>query len=204
MEELHKSLFNSEGFISEDLPFLIFESIPKVGSSLTVTIENLFGGGVESIRVEIQWNNLPENLTKYYEGYEMEGTFNNHSFKVDFYLVSIDNEHLKINDEPLSLFQESNGKILDISLFHLNLFHPKKFKQEVQVKAADRPKQLDGKIIMQLSNPPQAFGHAVFPEIFSKVAIKNSRLLTRLFKRIKPLPKQPLTLIADRVSVFKV
>ena len=81
MEELTKSLFNKSGALTEDTPILIFGSIPQVGSSLTIIIENLFGEDVESIRIEIHWLNLPENLTKYYEDYKMEKSFNNHSFK---------------------------------------------------------------------------------------------------------------------------
>ena len=48
-----------------------------------------------------------------------------------------------------------------------------------------------------LENPIIGFGHNVFPEIYSRVAMKNARF----FKKPLPLPRQPYVPVIDQLTV---
>jgi hypothetical protein len=193
-------LANSSGLISESNPFYVFTPIPEVGSYVLICLDELISSEIEILTLEIHWLELPKDLAEYYNGYEPDFLFNNLSHQVNF-SIGLDDDYYLINRHTLSLFNEdiSTGHILQLSKFYLNIKDILSSKHFLNInKNEDNSERFKVRIKMELISPDIAFGHHVFPQLYSSIAIKNSRF----FNQKHNLPRPPFSPVAKKIMIY--
>lgn len=194
-------LFNNIGQITEGIPFSLFGPIPYKGSYIVIGIEDLLNSEINMLLLEIHWLELPKNLKKHYEGYEKIYSFTNncHQVAISVYLngyyYSLGAFCLFNEDRP----NEHNSFLLPISQFNLNI---KDALSPIQCLQLNENKvNSDGfkcGIKIELISPTVAFGHSQFSNLYSEIAIQNSRL----FRKKNSLPNQPFSPVAEKILMY--
>src|SRR5690606_32795454 len=64
-------VFNDEGAVDTKKPFMPFGSSPKAGSSFYVGNAEAFQKSLDSATLKLEWEGLPKNFSRYYQGYEL-------------------------------------------------------------------------------------------------------------------------------------
>ena len=62
-------LQNDFGLIENNISFEPFGPMPKVGSSFFIGSEEIFNNNLKDLKLNIEWDNLPENFEKHYQNY---------------------------------------------------------------------------------------------------------------------------------------
>ena len=200
------NLSNEYGQLEGSIPFQAFGPTPKLGSYLLIGKTELFKKELTNLKININWHNLPDN-TKGLRGYYRE------------YGLGIRNEDYRIKLSALregEFFPENKNNVKEYFLFEqdednvhgisnatcLDNIELKLFDLEPQANL----KQIDtytsetqtGYFRMELTNPPSAFAHDEFPNLYADVAAHNADPKT---KEKKKLPNQPFTPVIRNMSI---
>jgi hypothetical protein len=196
-EVTNLNLSNSNGNLDHKIPFAPFGSTPEIGSFFRIQNPLILQRNLTSLELSINWSGLPMiegGFEKYYEAYQMG--IKNDSFKafvsqtrnlardasvlkhIEFDLFELDKEYLSSNKQIK----------VDLNDFELH--------NEIR-QIRDSEDEHGESLYVMLKKPDIGFGHAVFPEVYAKVAIQNSRFL----KKPSPLPKQPFVPVIDQLTV---
>ncbi|MEM7104654.1 MAG: baseplate J/gp47 family protein [Bacteroidota bacterium] len=184
-------IYNDIGRLDANSPFQPFGPSPRVGSYLLVGKSEIFRKGITDLKFHIDWQGLPEEeggFEAYYSAYDQG--INNYSFQVKLTALS-KNTFLPvdINEQPqFSLF---TGDYMDGALMKKTTF------EDYNINALDiQPNfQLDeienfdnytpsGFFKLELISPKMGFGGDIYPTIFAKAAVENSRPKRRGLWRI--------------------
>ncbi|PKG43526.1 hypothetical protein CXF67_04490 [Psychroflexus sp. MES1-P1E] len=174
--------------------------MPQVGSYFLICLDELISSETEILTLEIYWLELPKDLAEYYNGYEPDFSFNNLSHQVNFSIGLNDNYYL-INRHTLSLFNEnkSTGCILQLSKFYLNIKGVLSSNHFLYInKNKDSSERFKDRIKMELISPDIAFGHHLFSQLYSSIAMKNTRLLSQKYN----LPNPPFSPVAKKIIMY--
>ncbi|MDP4209270.1 MAG: hypothetical protein Q8928_10710 [Bacteroidota bacterium] len=195
-------LQNNIGVLSPASPFQAFGPQPDLGSFLDIKNANLFNCFTKDFSLHLEWLNLPREkggLTTYYTGYE--APFANNSFTVGISAINRGSYTPKPeSQQQKELFAMQKGgdymenctSISDIDFNKIEFLNRPTLATEFSDTALR-----EGGIRLELSNPPEAFGHRLFPQIFPEAVLKNAK------KKGKktPLPNQPLIPEIKSISV---
>ena len=177
-------LQNNTGKLSMSNPFQIFGPQPTIGAYIDIKNTNIFNRFTKDFSIKLKWFDLPKNkdgFKAFYEGYRNEIT--NESFKVGISGL-IDDTYLPKTDEQqvFNLFQMNNSSGLRQYLSnttvidHIDLGKIR-FDNEplLQDEEASGPDFKNGAVRIELQQPADAFGHRLYPVIFPKILMHNSK-----------------------------
>jgi hypothetical protein len=186
-------LQNNIGPISNNCLFALFGPQPAVGSFLDFGSIELLNKDINQIIIQITWSGLPSNFSNYYEGYGLR--INNTSFKVNLSLFDNGNFHL-LHEYPFSLFEEDrkDNSLLPISTFCLQV--------NKKLLFTELPNNLSKySFRMVLIEPEEAFGHRIFPVIFPKIIMHNSKWWNSIWNRSLTVPSLPYVPVVEKINV---
>lgn len=173
-------VFNDLGKLDSSQPFQALGPIPQVGSYTLIGNAEVFRKPLKYIRFHIDWQNLPsKGLQDYYKEY----------FEKD---IEITEDNFKIHLTALSGYQfkpEPEDDVLEYRLFpedpttthtYVELADPRRLSIRPNPdigEVADYDKQTPiGFFKLELKEPKLAFGHSLYQERMSEVALNNSDL----------------------------
>ena len=172
--------------------FDIFGQTPEVGSCFYIGSEEIFNKHLTDLKIHIEWEGLPEDFYKYYEGYDI-------NVKNEDYSISLSALHNGLwepinNKQTFSLFQTitDNGgysrlcntttiKNIDLRRLKLNSQHRYSLGNSLLSKC------VGGFLKVELTSPTCAFGHLIYPQKLIEQTTKTQGkwLLRSVFKPIK-------------------
>ena len=194
-------LYGSNSELDHTFPVPIFGSWPSKGSYLVIRIKDLLKHRTEFLKLEIKWLGLPDNLNDYYKEYEPDYLLGNQSYLVNF-SIGFSDKYYQINKIPLKLFDEdTSGFISPKSTFQLEIQNIVLLNPELE-RNGNLEDEFDGKLKMTLISPEVAFGHSVFPKLYSETIMKNERFFMRILKQKINLPNPPIIPIAKEVTIY--
>lgn len=193
---------NQLGDLDLGVPFQPFGPLPSVGSKFKISNPLILSKFLSELKLKFKWSGLPlypiykDGFPSYYNAYPQE--FDNQSFKVRVSLQSgkeLVKEGNSLNE--FNLFhtnKEGESLVCDQSMeIDLNNFDVHK---GLGLTAEERERN-EFAVILTLTNPPHAFGHKVYTELFSTVATTNAGLK----KNKKEFPKEPYTPVLEHLLV---
>ncbi|UTW66997.1 hypothetical protein KFE94_02455 [bacterium SCSIO 12643] len=203
-------LYNNIGKMPLNKTFDLFGPIPEKGAFLMIGNPELFQKQINSLTVNIDWSNLPDDFggfESYYKGYST--AFNNDSFQVQFSALS--NGYWLPNVEPeipvFNLFDTincvtpegySSTKLKSTTQINLQDFGDLGIAQNFNIPlplAYDITSQ-SGFIKFTLSSPSVGFGNDLYQKEFIDIATFNAKNKTQI-----PYPNKPYLPKVNSVSV---
>jgi len=197
-------LQNNVGQLSIAAPFQPFGPQPAVGSFLDIKNSNVFNLYLKDFNVKLNWLELPigkGGLRTYYDGYGVK--LENDSFKVNLSSLSEGKyTPTKSIRQEFNLFNDDTEteELLEQSILSNIDFKKVNFQNEPQLKKETKFNEdffREGAIRIELCAPDEAFGHKLFPQVFPKVILNNSKR----FNRKLPLPNQPFIPIIKTIEL---
>jgi len=199
-------LQNNTGRVSPSNPFQLFGPIPSVGNYLDISNPDIFNRFTKNFDVILKWEGIPGNaggFTTYYAGYDNNIT--NRSFKVKLTsgIEKDDPSHKKeqavldlfqVNDNEFSEYLSANTLLSPVSFSKLRFENDLKLLETEDAKPDFRV----GTVRLELVAPADAFCHQLYPVIFPKVLMHNSKWY--VFKQ-KPTPNPPYAPAVNTVLV---
>lgn len=209
-------LQNDQAVQPSDKPILPFGSTPFIGSSFYIGSEEVFSKSLTSLSVKWQWQDAPEDLTAYYDGYG-NAEIGIQAFTLRADLLSAKNWNTNLNPNK-SLFN-SQGTQLEQSMqvskstFALATANlPFRRNPELQLPSSYNASQNQGFVRLTLSGPTrddvgnlptvapfEAFGHKSYPSVYTQQAIALSNFSGS--GTPPTLPKAPYTPVLKSVSL---
>ncbi|GAA5037935.1 hypothetical protein GCM10011506_35710 [Marivirga lumbricoides] len=209
MKEL--KLYNNIGQLSPDSPFLPFGPQPKAGAYFIIGNNEVFNKPLEDLKINIEWFDLPVHKGGFEEHYASYGlSIDNTSFEVAIsvledgrWMPAAKNEQQKLKlfrteEKGMHKDPSAKGKLIDTSIF--STIDIKKIKQSANYEEITEEQELNSTsrrsfVKLELNNPPNGFGHDVYPSILSETVMENARggLLKNKEKSKKSIPNQPYT-----------
>ena len=190
-------LSNSTGDLDSSIPFTPFGPSPYVGSYLRIVNPLIFQRHLFKLQVTLDWNGLPHQANGFADHYRAYGMgIRNDIFKAAISDTRIlDPANSRINYQDFELFdmgpaERSSLRSIDVDLEKLN------FSNKIDFPTTGRTEQ-PTPMYFVLSEPEMAFGHQIFAEIYSEMAIKRSRFRRKSIE----LPKQPYTPVLEQMRV---
>lgn len=172
---------NDLGAIDVSKPFLPFGNYPKNGNSLFISNKSLASFNLKSLKLNIEWANLPDNEGGFRDYYNEYPTIvNNNTFIAKLsILVNDDWIPIESNRQIVKLFDSENPKLnglgklsnntreISIELDSLNL------NSLVKSYSLITENSKNGIVRLELTGSKMAFGHADYPDILKKITINN-------------------------------
>lgn len=208
------TLYNELGRLDADKPFQLFGPQPKLGSFLLIGNEEVFCKTLSSIRFNWEWFNLPAmGLDKYYEAYDTypgaEG-FSARLSALSSHVFEPQDVYQQAEVPLFSLIDGQNTSLSDYNSFVVEDLEPYELKPQPHFKLPD---VFNGQVAtgfwrLELSSPPDGFGHDRYPTLFAEVMADNARGAYRLAGVIptggssqRPVPNPPFTPQVRRLSI---
>jgi hypothetical protein len=170
--------FNDLGRLDSSQPFQTFGPIPSKGSYMLLGNAEIFRKKLTNLKVYLEWQNLPSRgLGHYYNEYfDGEVQLTEDKFKVNLTALSGYEFKPGEKDDPLpyKLFPSEIGKtqtIISVEDTTRLQIRPNPDMREVDFYDNNTP---IGFLKLELKEPREAFGHQLFQERMSHVAIHNS------------------------------
>lgn len=198
-------LQNANGNLSPQSPFQPFGPLPFVGSYLDIRNTNVFNRYTTGVAVSLEWLELPKAADGFGAYYREYGTdVHTNDFRVSIGALS-DGQCRPAGSarQEIPLFavdQQNNCVLLDdtvldgIDVKRLDITGaPFLDKDAASASAFFRA----GTLRLELTGPPDAFGHTLYPRIFPDVIQHN----VRYPKHKLPLPNPPYTPKVKTISV---
>ncbi|MDQ6969601.1 MAG: hypothetical protein Q9M16_03730 [Mariprofundus sp.] len=165
------SLSNDSGSLKATKPFYPFTVTPVLGSSLYIGSSEVFQKSLVILTLSIRWKALPSsNLKVWYESYAEP--VDNSSFKISSHLL-LDQEW-KLLDESRALFHASDARQTQVISFdNAPLGSPE--LTTISLKDQDlgiyTPASSRGFLVLKLTAPNIAFGHADYTALYTTAII---------------------------------
>ncbi|HTJ14032.1 MAG TPA: hypothetical protein VL547_18470 [Dinghuibacter sp.] len=198
-------LQNANGNLSAQSPFQPFGPLPFMGSYLDIRNTNVFNRYTTGVSVSLEWLELPKNEDGFTDYYKEYGTnVRTGDFRVSLGALSDGQCRPAAGQRqtlPLFAVDNVNGCILQdttvldgIDVKRLDITGaPFLDKDQASASAFFRM----GTLRLELTGPPDAFGHALYPRIFPDVIQFN----VRHPRHKQPLPNPPYTPKVKSISV---
>ncbi len=170
--------FNDLGRLDASQPFQAFGPIPSKGSYLLLGAAEIFRKKVTNLKIYIDWQNLPQRgFAHYYNEYfDGEVQLTEDKYKVNLTALSGYEFKPGEKDDPLpyKLFPTEVGKtqvVIGVEDTNRLQIRPNPDMREVDFYDNSTP---IGFLKLELKEPREAFGHQLFQERMSHIAIHNS------------------------------
>ncbi len=204
-------LYNNIGQLSPDSPFLPFGPQPKAGTYFIIGEKEIFNKGLEDLKINIEWFDLPTHKGGMEEHYQSYGlSIDNSSFEAKISIMDDGRwvPAVEKDQQSIKLFRtvekgpekdpDPKGKLIAQSIF--SGIDIKKIKQSANFEAIVQdlvlsPTSSRGFIKLELSSPANGFGHDVYPSVLSEVVMENAKggLLKNKEKSKRVVPNVPYT-----------
>lgn len=207
-------MFNELGRLDASQPFQALGPIPNIGSYVLIGNTEVFRKNLTSLKFQLDWQNMPsKGLREYYKEY----------FETD---IEISEDQFKVNLTALSGYEfkppEDEDK-LEFNLFptdpttsytYIDMPDPRRLQIRPDADIApldsfDNQSPI-GFFRLELTEPKLAFGHSLFQERMTEVAMHNADLDETENKRYPNAPFSPVvkSLVlsykaTDRISMEK-
>lgn len=205
------TVYNDAGLTNTDEPFFPFGPVPVKGSRMVIGHNEAFYKSLDSIRLQLDWDQLPDQPRGMYDYYhEYPGEINNTSFLISVSVLSgkweqlekeprylFATEKIPEKDEPEPAGRLSKTTLLDdISLTNTGMGdHPEKIGQKpVYTTRSDY-----GFVKIELAGPQMAFGHKLYPQLLSNIFLQNANL--KKGKELLPMPMEPHTPVLRAITL---
>ncbi len=208
-------VYNNDGKISLAIPFVPFGGVPEIGNYFVVGHEELVKKELTDLQLQIEWQGLPYNFDAHYAAYETGIT--NESFKVQVSALKNGRfvPEIPENRDTIRLFKEyptgNTDQVNPIRVIDEIDLNKLQFKPNYTFRIPDNfdHTSKDGFIKFELSEPEEAFGHAIYPVKFAETVNENIPEVnaglfstkTQKKKKLKPLPKEPYTPMVKSMSL---
>lgn len=199
-------LKNNNGKVLPTAPFQLFGPVPVIGNYLEISNSNIFNRFTRSFDIVLKWDGLPLNadgFTSYYAGYETGIT--NDSFKVSVSSTAAGSDQARKKDDNLiSLFSMNDDELSQYLSGYTTLsqsqFPKMRFDNEMNLESKPGAEQEPdtGTVRIELAAPAVAFGHQLYPVVFPKVLMHNSKWYVL---KQKPTPNPPYAPVVNSVQV---
>ncbi|MDD5033798.1 MAG: baseplate J/gp47 family protein [Methylococcaceae bacterium] len=201
LKDLH--LTNNLGIYKPGQPFPPFGPIPAQGSTLEIGSRELSEKRLESVRLTLDWLNLPKpNFETYYQSYGR--TIDDESFKARMYACSEGRWkeiHPALNrpeeKSPFPLFTLADQKPAELASSTLLPFDFT--ASPLPPVAKERRPDPPGLLRLELAEPDFGFGHEIFPNSLTRVVLNNS--LEPDEKKRQALPNPPFSPLLKEISI---
>ena len=194
---------NDFGLLDHSKPFQPFGPLPETGASVFVGGYEFARKPLSSLKINIQWRQLPDNyggFASYYEGYSFK--VDNHSFQASLSVSG--NGRWQPGEiqrsQQFRLFNESeNSEILlaqqqiNIATEHLSSVLSVDIDETEYRELGRLP---EGHIRVQLKAGKQAFGHKAYPREMAAVLTHNARS-----RKPRIMPQEPYTPEIEQISL---
>lgn len=195
---------NQLGRLDPGKPFMPLGPLPDSSAYLVFTHAELASKPLESLQLNLQWSGLPpRGLADLYADYPGE-RWSESDFRVRLALLSDGRWH-EANGRTLPLFDPRGEAVHRIDVDGaelLRLHHPMVLTPPAPGAIAQAPEfglgSRQGFFRLQLVDPPDAFGHALYPRLMAETLTHNSR---RRPERGLPLPLAPYTPVLESMTV---
>ena len=160
--------------------FDVFGPTPHVGDCFYIGSEEVFNKHLTDLKLYIEWDGLPDDFYKYYDGYDIN--VKNEDFAIC--LSALHNAHWEpiANKQTFNLFHTTtdNGGytqlcnttiIKDIDLRCLKFNSPHKYSLDNNILS----KCVGGFLKIELTSPTCAFGHLIYPQKIIEQTTKSQR-----------------------------
>lgn len=161
--------------------FEIFGVVPKIGSKLYISCEELFNKKIENF--EISWdytnlNDIDNNFKDYYLNYDLNIDYDDFKFSISTlsdFRYNTYNHNKELN--KFNLFENDNNKLMQSFKFYIDDVDNLNILPNYKLNNNDINEFTNdletGLIRLELKNPKIAFGHKIYPKIHAK-SITNS------------------------------
>lgn len=181
------SLESNFGPLLNSSPFQIFGPVPFEGAYLDVKNSRIFNRYLKSLNLHLRWFALPREkggFETYYAQYNND--IKNQSFEVLIKdLQSETGDNYVKQDQKYSLFRTFRNDTSQIFLEEETVFEnidckKLRLKNNVQSEIPSTLNSKDG-LRIELSGPPDSFGHRLYPAILPGIVAKNAKKIGREF-----------------------
>lgn len=169
-------LANDDAALSAGQPFLPFGSAPYAGSSLYFSHYELARKKLSSIRLNMEWVDLPENLGQYYQAYreaypEQVPALSNSAYQVS---MSLFNQRSFIEqDQNLVLLNTDAQNISHIDVSQGFTHSAYQFLPDYPDTAPSSPLASERYFKLSLENPD--FQHKIYTHVIRKLSLQASK-----------------------------
>jgi len=207
-------LQNDESLQPVNKPILPFTSFPRIGNNFYVGSTEAFSKNLTSVSVTLTWKDPPANFKAYYAGYD-NTQVNYSKFQYSSSILAA-GTWKTITAGTQTLFDGSNTSNPEIITIDGSSFEPLGYSSNLDLSPVKEytPGVAQGFISIQLTAPAQAdvgnlpsyapfeaFGHKVFPLIYSVKAINLAANPSSITDASSYLPNQPYTPTLQSVTL---
>jgi len=196
-------LHNQLGRLDPSKPFLPFGPLPDRGAYLVLGCAELTSKPVQALQLHIRWGRLPQReggFPAHYRGYP--GRWETEDFCVRPLLLR-DGLWQSGGDARLPLFAPEPGS-RRIMAEHTLVLPPSDLRRYHRATLPAKPglpfefglHSRNGFFRLDLHDPADAFGHALYPSLLTETLSRNAR-----YKRQDPLPQAPYTPMIDSLTL---
>ncbi|MBN1480888.1 hypothetical protein EH223_00225 [candidate division KSB1 bacterium] len=190
---------NDISVMDANKPFLPFGPQPGINSSFYIGSREIFQKPLSWLKIYTKWKDIPSsNLADYYHDYGY-GTINNTTFKAQYSLLS--NKSWRNLGDPRPLFDATDAQATKVTLFHTDLAGVAQAQSEVLPPDLTEYKMGLGRgfLRLQLSEPPKAFGHASFRDVYTKAVIAYAK--DPIPAKAALIPNEPYTPQIEQITL---
>lgn len=166
-------LANDEGALPIDTPFLPFGSMPTQGGRFLVRSRECFAKPLSVLSLNVQWEDLPNDFNQYYQPYNDYLKAHHPAETPAPYFT---NEAFKVRSSIANLAKECEDLLFSKQTFPL-LAPNSPHSSVPELLLPNRPltQNFDQDLIqIVLTEPQYAFGHSLYPQVVSQVALDNA------------------------------
>ncbi|MBP6638944.1 MAG: hypothetical protein KA293_01545 [Bacteroidia bacterium] len=170
--------FNDLGRLDSTQPFQAFGPVPSKGSYMLLGSAEIFRKKLTNLKIYIDWQNLPQRGFQHYfnEYFDGEVLLTEDKYKVN--LTALSGYEFKPGEKddplPFKLFPAEVGKTLTV----ISVEDPSR----LQIRPNPDMREVDffdnktpiGFLKLELKEPREAFGHALYQERLSHIGIHNA------------------------------
>ncbi len=199
-------LKNNLGELYSGSPFQPFGPVPAIGAYLDIKNTNIFNRYTTRFSIKINWFDLPKEeggFETYYQGFNYP--FTNGAFKIQ--LNSVADAKAIVSPEEqqeFRLFEDRTGEgigrikpcttISGIDFKRIQFDNTQALQREWETAA---PFYKQGALRLELSAPHEAFGHRLYPLVFTETVMHNAKRFTR----DHAIPGQPYVPVIKSLSI---
>jgi hypothetical protein len=205
------TLHNQIGQLSSHSPFAPFGPLPAIGSHLLVGLAETRSKTLTSCRLHLRWDGLPDSTEGFQEWYrDYLHPPSNDDFSVSLAVLADGRWMERPGGDAassVSLFRTEmdNGTVVGISPeSEIDLSEIIPGFKPMDTTEFDRPLEFGpaakGAFFrLALDAPIGAFGHAEYPQLLTRIMMRNARV--KLEKLAAPMPNSPYTPVISSISM---
>jgi len=193
---------NHLGRVDPTNPFAPFGPLPTRHSYIVVGSQETASKQLTAMQLDVEWGELPicsGGFSTHYQGYDFVPL--NGDFKAEISVLQ--NGHWMPNKSDVQyrvdMFRSGRGGVICeknvMQVSAIDYFNPRG-EMELNERYEYRSGTRNGFVRLQMSSPGNAFGHADYPHILTRVLSENSRR-----KKPQAVPNAPYTPVIKQLSL---